>query len=87
MNLEPIEILYPINGGKLTLPVGGDGLIASKVFYNLKGAELHWELNNAFVGSTNKIHEMQIAPQQGQNTLCLTTNDGVTQCVRFQVAL
>jgi penicillin-binding protein 1C len=84
---ESIDILYPIAGGKLSLPVGGNGLIASKVFYNNPSGQLHWELNKEYLGSTIKIHEMQLAPQKGINTLCITNEDGISTCTQFEVAL
>jgi penicillin-binding protein 1C len=80
-----INILYPINGGRISMPQGEQEGISSKVFYENSDFELHWELNGMYLGSTSMIHEKILYPTKGKNTLHITDENGNVVKTVFEV--
>jgi len=84
-NDDRISILYPINGGRISIPKDNDGGITAKVFYDSETKELFWDLNGKFIGSTTAIHEAVIYPIRGANTLTVTDENGNVFSSEFTV--
>lgn len=80
-----MNVLYPIQGGRISLPRGEREGISSKVFYENKKLELYWELNGLFLGSTKGIHEKILYPIKGKNTLHITDENGNVVKTSFEV--
>ena len=78
-------MLYPINGGRISLPRGEQEGISSKVFYENVDLELHWELNGMYLGSTTEVHEKILYPSKGKNTLHITDENGNVVKTVFEV--
>ncbi len=86
-----IQILHPIPNGTISLPLTGNQTeainrgINSKVYYDQENAELYWELNGTYLGSTTSIHEKVIHPTKGKNVLSITDENGYTVKSSFEV--
>ena len=86
-----IQILHPIPNGTISLPLTGNQTeatnrgINSKVYYDQENAELYWELNGTYLGSTTSIHEKVIHPIKGKNVLSITDENGYTVKSSFEV--
>ena len=80
-----INVLYPINNGKISLPKGEKEGIPAKVFYNENEMELYWELNGIYLGVTIDKHEMLLYPRIGKNALYITDENGNVVSTGFEV--
>jgi penicillin-binding protein 1C len=71
-----INILYPINGGKISIPKDSDGGITAKIFYDSQSKALFWDLNGEYIGTTSSLHEAVIYPNKEKNKLTVSDENG-----------
>ncbi len=83
-----LEMIYPKNNTVLYIPVELDGKAGSSVFraaHRDFGATVHWHLDDHFLGSTVKVHQMSIQTTAGNHRLTLTDENGESVSVVFDV--
>ncbi len=80
-----ISVLYPVDQGRLSIPVGEEREVIAKAYYSLPQTELYWELNGSHIGITAGKHEQVIIPQKGRNLLVLSDEFGNSRRVNFEV--
>ena len=86
---KAMAFIYPGPGTTLTLPRQMSGEVEGAVFrvaHHRPDATLWWHLDQTYVGETHFIHELRLAPAQGQHTLTVVDDEGNTVSVRFSVA-
>ncbi len=83
-----VQFIYPQNGAVLTLPRQLSGKVEGVVFrvaHHKADATLWWHLDNTYVGETDFLHEMLLAPDPGRHTLTVVDQDGCSAFVNFSV--
>jgi penicillin-binding protein 1C len=80
-----INILYPIDGGKISIPKDSDGGITAKIFYGSQSKTLFWDLNGEYIGTTSSLHEAVIYPIKGKNKLTISDENGNVFASSFTV--
>jgi penicillin-binding protein 1C len=86
-NIRQMEIVYPRQDFKVYVPVDESGNRTRCVFkaaHKNSDAELYWYLNNEFIGSTKKYHQVSVLPEKGKQELLITDNFGETVKVAFE---
>jgi len=76
---QPMEILYPEPGAKLLIPVQLDGTrgnMVVEVAHRNAGAQLFWDLDGTYIGTTRGDHRMALSPPEGGHRLTLTDGEG-----------
>jgi penicillin-binding protein 1C len=85
---SPVTLIYPRENAQIYIPVDLDGQLGSVVFHaahRLSETDIHWHLDEAFVGTTKTFHQMPFQPTVGKHTVTLVDNQG-NRCVRhFEV--
>ncbi|MCP4520289.1 MAG: penicillin-binding protein 1C [Cytophagales bacterium] len=85
---KTLELIYPKPNSKIYVPVNLDGTSSSTVFeasHNQSETTIHWHLDNVFIGSTKRIHEMAFNPKAGKHTLTLVDEYGAKIQQNFEV--
>ena len=83
-----MEIIYPKRLSKLFIPKeinGKKGALIFKVAHSNPFVTLFWHIDNQFVGSTEKVHELSLQPEIGKHILTLVDANGNTINKRFEV--
>jgi penicillin-binding protein 1C len=83
-----MDLIYPKNNSILYIPVDLDGRPGSTVFravHRNAGATIYWHLDDEFLGSTSKLHQMAITPDKGMHKLTITGQDGERMTIGFEV--
>lgn len=86
--LSAMEIIYPKMFSKIFVPVELDGKMGKTIFqvaHRKANSIIHWHLDNAFIGSTQNIHQMGLSPEEGVHTLTLVDQEGESVVQRFEI--
>lgn len=82
------EIMYPLDNSKIFVPKVLEGNQGSSIFQvanqNVK-TKLFWHLDNNYVGSTLRFHQMAFSPSIGKHILNIVNELGENETVRFEV--
>ncbi|MBL8025042.1 MAG: penicillin-binding protein 1C [Fibrobacteres bacterium] len=76
-----MEILYPSVNTNVFIPREiscEEGKVILKASHHNPDATLFWHIDDQFLGSTTRIHEMAVASEPGQHRLVLVDNKGCT---------
>lgn len=74
-----MEVLYPERGARLLIPIELDGTRGKAVVelaHRDASAQVHWDLDGVFIGTTVRDHRMAIDPSEGVHTLTFTDEEG-----------
>ena len=83
-----MEIIYPKKPSKIYIPVELDGTRGKTIFevtHRDHGIEIHWHLDDLYLGSTKDMHQMEIAPPPGKHRLTLIDDKGEKITQTFEV--
>jgi penicillin-binding protein 1C len=86
--LSSMEIIYPKMFSKIYVPVELDGTVGKTIFqvaHRREAAQIHWHLDNTYVGSTQNIHQLGLAPDEGIHTLTLVDEEGESVTQQFEI--
>ncbi len=86
--LSAMEIIYPKQFSKIYVPVELDGKLGKTVFqvaHRKANTIIFWHLDGTYVGSTQNIHQMELAPDEGSHTLTLVDQDGESITQVFEI--
>ncbi len=86
--LKAMAFIYPESGSTLTLPRQLNGEVEGAVFrvaHRRPDAVLWWHLDQNYVGQTQFIHELRLAPPPGKHTLTAVDDEGNQASVWFTV--
>jgi len=87
-NQKVMGFVYPENNAKIYIPKeldGQKGKMVIKVVHRDPNAILYWHLNEKYIGSTTKFHNMAIAPDYGNYTISVIDNNGEKISRKFEV--
>ena len=83
-----ISVLYPRDGAEIYVPVelsGERGRVVFEAAHRERNGQIHWHLDEDFVGSTEDIHQVALAPSPGAHRLTLVDTKGHRLVHRFVV--
>jgi penicillin-binding protein 1C len=83
-----IEIIYPQQDTKIYVPVEIDGNKGRTVFsatHKTGSAKLFWSIDETFVGSTERFHQLAVSPPAGKHLLTLTDEQGNAVSRSFEI--
>jgi penicillin-binding protein 1C len=83
-----IALIYPKKNSKIHIPIQIDGKTGSAVFeatHVKKEAILFWHINNKYIGSTETIHQIKVAPSKGNHLLKIIDKSGNMTSQRFTI--
>ncbi len=76
---QPMAFIYPQKNRRLWMPKDLDGnyqQVVCKVVHQYPSKKIFWHLDDQFLGTTNGVHELAIAPMSGRHLLQLVDEDG-----------
>lgn len=86
--LPGMEILYPKQFSKIYVPVEIDGTIGKTIFqvaHRKQNTMIYWHLDGVFIGTTQSVHQMGLAPDEGIHTLTLVDEEGESIIQQFEI--
>ena len=84
----PLGMIYPEQGAQLFVPIQLDGTCAQVVLHAAHRdprAKVHWDLDGAYVGTTELDHKLAVDLEKGPHQLTLTDQQGAALQTHFQV--
>lgn len=87
---EQLAIIYPKNNSQIYVPLNFDEEF-EKIFFEAThvqdSALLFWHLNDLYLGTTQRIHQLEIIPPPGHHVLKVMDKNGHSDQIVFEVAL
>jgi penicillin-binding protein 1C len=83
-----MEIIYPKQYSKIYVPVEMDGSIGKTIFevaHRKANAVVYWHLDGRYINSTQNIHQLGLAPDEGEHVLTLVDEDGESLVEKFEI--
>ncbi len=83
-----LELIYPTANAKIYIPFDFGGIRGRTVFeaiHRLPEMEIHWHLDEKYLGSTIGNHQMEIYATEGLHTITLAANDGEMVSCKFEI--
>jgi penicillin-binding protein 1C len=81
-------LFNPEEDSRIYVPIELDGQEGRVVFFAAHrddNAEIHWHLDDEYLGKTQVFHELESRPSEGSHTLTLIDNSGLSLVRRFEV--
>ena len=85
---KPMEIIYPKKKSKIYIPIDIDGTRGKTVLevaHRSSNAEIHWHLDENYLGTTTTIHQLEVSPKAGKHKLMVIDADGFQVTVEFEI--
>ncbi len=86
--LAPLGLIYPQEGSSIYIPReldGTRGRVVAEAVHRSMNTRVFWHLDAEYLGATEDLHVMTIAPPPGEHTLTLIDENGETVERRFTV--
>ena len=83
-----LDIIYPDDGSKMFIPKeisGEKGKIIFTATHKDPEGKLFWHLDNLYVGTTQRFHQMGLAPEKGKHVITIIDVDGNTMSRTFEI--
>lgn len=85
---EAISFVYPSARAQIYLPTNGLGVVEDAVFsvaHSDPSAELHWHIDDVYLGATTELHSMKISAARGLHTVTVVDLDGNEAVQYFEI--
>lgn len=85
---DNMRFIYPSDGAVIARAHkidGDESRLVCKATHTDPAAELFWHLDNAFIGATRDIHQVQIAPTPGVHRLTILDPTGIERSIEIVV--
>lgn len=85
---DSFSIVFPQSGTNYIIPVeldGSPGAMVMQAATRSVETILYWDLDGQYLGLTERVHEMPVAPAPGKHTLTVTDNNGTMQKRFFEI--
>jgi len=89
-NESELAIIYPKSNSQIFIPLNFDEVNEAIFFEATHVSEsmtLYWHLDDLFIGSTKKIHQLKFIPSTGKHRLTVIDENGATEMVNFEVTV
>lgn len=83
-----MQLIYPKEPTRIYVPVDLDGTLSRTVFtiaHRLQNIEIHWHLDEYYIGSTTDFHNMELSPSAGRHKLALVDEKGGRLELDFEI--
>ncbi|MCU0320969.1 MAG: penicillin-binding protein 1C [Chitinophagaceae bacterium] len=83
-----LEIIYPVDEAKIFIPKEISGQKGNTIFtatHKNSAAKLFWHIDNAYVGTTEKFHQLSINPIVGKHQLTIVDGEGNSVSKNFEI--
>ncbi len=84
---KSMSLLYPKPHSKIYVPREIDGQQGRTIFeatHRNPNTTIYWHLDDEYIGETKGIHQLALDPVQGQHTLLLVDDNGISAQVKFE---
>lgn len=78
---SPLGMIYPDNNAKIYIPIDMDGKRGKVVFKAVQrgnSGRIYWNMDQEYMGTTQRFHEMALSPSVGTHILTLEDEKGNT---------
>ena len=85
---KQIELIYPQPGMKIYVPLEMNGQKGNAIFsatHKNSNAKIFWSIDDQFVGTTERYHQLALSPAHGIHLLTLTDDKGNSITRRFEI--
>ncbi|MEH6450323.1 MAG: hypothetical protein V7765_16735 [Oleispira sp.] len=85
---SPLSFIYPHKGTQVYLPVTMSGArtrMVSELAHQYAASHVYWYLDQQYLGKTQQIHQMEMAPGLGKHELLVVDEAGNQQILGFEV--
>lgn len=89
-NENKLAIIYPKKNSQIFIPYNFHQVLEKVVFEATHSDPLtliHWHLDENYLGSTQRIHQMELTPSTGIHTLSIIDELGNKSSVQFEILL
>jgi len=86
--IKPIDIIYPEDGAKIYVPLEISGQRGNTIFTATdrnKNAKLFWHIDDTYVGTTTKFHQVALNPAPGKHLLTVEDENGESITRSFEI--
>jgi penicillin-binding protein 1C len=86
--VNTMEIIYPKEFSKIYVPVELNGALGKTIFqvaHRKANTVIYWHVDGVYMGSTQNIHQMGLAPDEGIHTLTLVDQGGESIVQKFEI--
>ena len=86
--LATMEVIYPKQDAELYIPTeldGSPGQVIFEVAHRRRQAEIHWHLDDTYLGTTQQFHSLEMHPAPGRHLLTLVDDQGELLIHPFEV--
>lgn len=86
--LKVLDFIYPDDNAIVYIPIelsGEQGSIVFKATHKTNEAKLFWHLDENFVGSTQRFHQLELNPSIGKHTITIVDEMGNSGIRNFEV--
>ena len=83
-----MELIYPEPNARIYIPMEINGQKGKTIFYAAHrnaGTKLFWHLNNNYLGTTTRLHQIAINPSKGLHTITVVDEQGETITRGFEI--
>lgn len=87
-NIAIMEVVYPKKHSIIYIPKELDGTLGSAVFevaHRRPETAIYWHLNDRFIGTTTRIHQLSVSPPAGNYELTLVDEEGEYITQQFEI--
>lgn len=85
---ENMALIYPETSTAIFIPRGFDGTVEKVVFeaaHKRPDASIFWHLDEEYMGTTSRIHQLEIFSSEGYHVLTLVDDAGERISYRFEI--
>ena len=85
---QNLALVYPRRNSRISLPIGLEGIPTATILeatHRRSNATIYWHLDQAYIGSTQDIHQLQIQPKPGIHIVSLVDDQGNNLSCSFEV--
>lgn len=85
---QPMALIYPRQPSRIKVPLDFDGQPSATVFtvtHQQSNAQIHWHLDDLYLGATHQFHTQELRPPPGDHVLLLVDEAGNRLEQRFSI--
>lgn len=87
-NARNMEFIYPKDNISIYIPLeidGKRGKVVFEVAHRVENNKIHWHLDNKYIGTTKKFHQMAFFTNSGSHKMTLVDEDGEVLIKKFKI--
>ncbi|WP_452608813.1 penicillin-binding protein 1C [Roseivirga echinicomitans] len=88
LEMQVMDMLYPEVNAQVYIPINLEGereQVVFEVAHRKQNSELHWHLDNTYLGTTRGKHVLGLSPKAGDHTIIVVDEEGHRLSRNFKV--